>query len=61
MKEEYETKLQTALKSENIHKNKVLLLEERTKSTETQFEKTEYKLKECMSNLNNMDQVNLCN
>jgi len=32
-------------------------LEERLKCTETQFEKTENKLKECISDLNNMDEV----
>lgn len=58
MKEEYDMKLQSVIKSENIYKNKLLLLEERLASTEVQFEKTENKLKECMSNLNNMDQVN---
>lgn len=59
--EEYEAKLQSALKSENVYKNKLLLLEERINSTETQFEKTEHKLKECMSDLNNMDQVSFVN
>jgi len=58
MKEDYDTKLQSATKSENIHKNKLLLLEERFKCTEIQFEKTENRLKECMSNLNDMNEVN---
>jgi len=50
--------LQAAIKSEGIYKNKLLLLEERLKCTEIQFEKTENKLKECISNLNNMNEVN---
>ncbi|XP_011640901.2 LOW QUALITY PROTEIN: centrosomal protein of 131 kDa [Pogonomyrmex barbatus] len=57
MKEDYDVKLQTAIKSENIYKNKLLLLEERLKCTETQFKKTENKLKECMFNLNNMNET----
>lgn len=58
MKEDHDTKLQAALKSEGIYKNKLLLLEERFKCTEIQFEKTENKLKEYMSNLNDMNEVN---
>lgn len=58
MKEDYDAKLQAAIKSESIYKNKLLLLEERLKCTEIQFEKTENKLKECLSNLNNMNEVN---
>lgn len=58
MKEDYDTKLQSATKSESIYKNKLLLLEERFKCTEIQFEKTENRLKECMSNLNDMNEVN---
>lgn len=58
MKEEYDVKLQSAIKSESIYKNKLLLLEERLKCTEIEFEKTEDKLKECTSNLNNMNEVN---
>ncbi|EFN74317.1 5-azacytidine-induced protein 1 [Camponotus floridanus] len=57
MKEDYDTKLQSATKSESIHKNKLLLLEERFKCTEIQFEKTENRLKECMSNLNDMNET----
>lgn len=58
MKEDYDAKLQSAIKSESIYKNKLLLLEERFKCTEIQFEKTENRLKECMSNLNDMNEVN---
>lgn len=58
MKEDYDAKLQVAIKSESIYKNKLLLLEERFKCTEVQFGKTENKLKECISNLNNMNEVN---
>ncbi|KAM0732921.1 Centrosomal protein of 131 kDa [Formica fusca] len=57
MKEDYDAKLLSAINSESIHKNKLLLLEERFKCTETQFEKTENRLKECMSNLNNMNEI----
>ncbi|EZA48105.1 5-azacytidine-induced protein [Ooceraea biroi] len=57
MKEDYDAKLESAIKSESIHKNKLLLLEERHKCTETQFQKTEDKLKEYMSDLNNMNEV----
>lgn len=59
MKEDYDTKLQSAFKSENIHKNKLLILEEKLQYTEIQFEKTKTKLKECMSNLNNMNEVQI--
>lgn len=58
MKEDNDAKLQAAIKSESIYKNKLLLLEERLKCTEIQFEKTENKLKECTSNLKTMDEVN---
>lgn len=58
MKEEYDARLQAASKSESVYKNKLLLLEERFASIGTQLEKTEEKLKECMSNLHNMDEVN---
>lgn len=61
MKEDYDMKLQSAIKNETIHKNKLLLLEERLKSTESQFEETENRLKECLSNLNNMHEVNFRN
>lgn len=61
MKEEYDVKLQAAIKSEIVYKNKLLLLEEKFASTEEQLGKTENKFKECMSNLRNMDQVNLVN
>lgn len=61
MKEDYDEKLQSAIKNENIHKNKLLLLEERFKCTETQFKKTENRLKECMLNINNMNEVNFIN
>ncbi|XP_032686822.1 centrosomal protein of 131 kDa [Odontomachus brunneus] len=57
MKEEYDVKLQAAIKSEIVYKNKLLLLEEKFASTEEQLEKTENKFKECMSNLRNMDQT----
>ncbi|TGZ47548.1 5-azacytidine-induced protein 1, partial [Temnothorax longispinosus] len=57
MKEDYDAKLQAAIKSEGIYKNKLLLLEERFKCTEIQFGKTENKLKECISNLNNMNET----
>ncbi|XP_077266800.1 centrosomal protein dilatory isoform X3 [Temnothorax americanus] len=57
MKEDYDAKLQAAIKNEGIHKNKLLLLEERFKCTEIQFGKTENKLKECISNLNNMNET----
>ncbi|XP_072751633.1 centrosomal protein of 131 kDa [Anoplolepis gracilipes] len=57
MKEDYDAKLQSVIKSENIYKNKLLLLEERFKCTETQFEKTENRLKECMFNLNDMNET----
>lgn len=58
MKEDYDAKLQAAMKSEGIYKNKLLLLEERLKCTDIQFEKTENRLKECILNLNNMNEVN---
>lgn len=58
MKEDYDLKLQTAIKNEIIHKNKLLSLEEKLKSTESQFEKTENRLKESLSNLSNMREVN---
>lgn len=58
MKEDYDAKLQAAIKSEDIYKNKLLLLEERFKCTEIQFEKTENKLKECISSLNDTNEVN---
>lgn len=58
MKEDYDAKLQAAIKSEGIYKNKLLLLEERLKCTDIQFEKTENRLKECILNLNNMNEVN---
>lgn len=61
MKEEYDARLQAAIKSENVYKNKLLLLEERFAATEMQLEKTENKFKECMSNLRNMDQVTVAN
>lgn len=57
MKEDYDAKLEAAIKSEDIYKNKLLLLEERFKCTEIQFEKTENKLKECISSNNNMNEV----
>ncbi|KAG5314878.1 CP131 protein, partial [Pseudoatta argentina] len=55
--EDYDAKLQAAIKSEDIYKNKLLLLEERLKCTEIQFKETENKLKECISNLNNMNKI----
>ncbi|XP_018317390.1 centrosomal protein of 131 kDa [Mycetomoellerius zeteki] len=55
--EDYDTKLQAAIKNEDIYKNKLLLLEERLKCREIQFKKTENKLKECTSNLNNMNKI----
>lgn len=58
LKEDYDAKLQAAIKSEGIYKNKLLLLEERLKCTDIQFEKTENRLKECILNLNNMNEVN---
>lgn len=58
MKEDYDAKLQAAIKSEGIYKNKLLLLEERLKCTDIQFQKTENRLKECILNLNNMNEVN---
>ncbi|XP_020279135.1 centrosomal protein of 131 kDa [Pseudomyrmex gracilis] len=57
MKEDYDAKFQSAVKSENVHKNKLLLLEQRLKDTETDLEKTESKLKECMSNACNMNDM----
>ncbi|KAL0122899.1 hypothetical protein PUN28_007525 [Cardiocondyla obscurior] len=57
IKEDYNTKLQAAIKSESIYKNKLLLLEERFKCTEEQFKKTENRLKECMTNLNDMNET----
>ncbi|XP_039307400.1 centrosomal protein of 131 kDa isoform X1 [Solenopsis invicta] len=57
IKEDYDAKLQAAIKSEGIYKNKLLLLEEKLKCTEIQLEKTENKLKECISNLNNMNET----
>ncbi|XP_011697449.1 PREDICTED: LOW QUALITY PROTEIN: centrosomal protein of 131 kDa-like [Wasmannia auropunctata] len=57
MQEDYNTKLQAAIKSESIYKNKLLLLEEKFKCTEIQFEKTENKLKEYILNLNNMNET----
>lgn len=57
MKEDYDVKFQSAVKSESIHKSKLLLLEERLKDTEIHLEKTESKFKECMSNLYNMNDV----
>lgn len=61
MKEEYDARLQAAIKSETVYKNKLLLLEERFMSTGEQLEKTENKFKECMSNIHNMGQVNFVN
>lgn len=61
MKEEHDAKLQSAIKSENVYKNKLLLLEEKFESTEVQLEQTENKLKEYMSKLSNMNQVNFLN
>lgn len=57
MKEEYDAKVQAAIKSEGVYKNKLLLLEERFASTEAQLEKTETKFKECVSKLRNVEQV----
>ncbi|XP_036140983.1 centrosomal protein of 131 kDa isoform X2 [Monomorium pharaonis] len=57
MKEDYDAKLQAAIKSESIYKKKLPLLEEKLKCTEIQFEKTENKLKECILNLNNMNET----
>ncbi|XP_018348192.1 PREDICTED: centrosomal protein of 131 kDa-like [Trachymyrmex septentrionalis] len=57
MNEDYDAKLQAAIKSEDIYKNKLLLLEERLKCTEIQFKKTENKLKECILNLNNTNKI----
>jgi hypothetical protein len=59
MKEDHNAKLQSTIKSENIYKNKLLLMEERLKCTEIQFEKTEDRLNECVSNLNKMNEVNV--
>ncbi|KAH0952523.1 hypothetical protein HN011_001814 [Eciton burchellii] len=56
MKEDHNAKLQSTIKSENIYKNKLLLMEERLKCTEIQFEKTEDRLNECVSNLNKMNE-----
>lgn len=58
MKEDNDVKLQAAIKSEGVYKNKLLILEEKFKCTEIRFEKTESKLKECISNLNDMNEVN---
>jgi len=59
MKEDHDAKLQSTIKSENIYKNKLLLLEERLKCTEIQFEKTQDRLNDCVSNLNKTDEVNV--
>ncbi|XP_019696478.1 centrosomal protein of 131 kDa isoform X2 [Harpegnathos saltator] len=56
-KEEYDARLQAAIKSESIYKNKLSLLEKRSTSAEVQLEKIENKFKECMSNLHNMNQT----
>lgn len=61
MKEEYDARLQAAIKSETVYKNKLLLLEERFVSTGEQLEKTENKFKECMLDIHNMGQVNFVN
>ncbi|KAG7212680.1 hypothetical protein KM043_012959 [Ampulex compressa] len=57
IKERYEADLQTALNNEKTCKNKLSVMEERTKNAEMQLQKLENHLQECTSNLNNANKT----